>query len=254
MPSEKTEPKIKVSGSDGYSMNDTIRKLYADDLNEKEKKPLLSSLKRPAVFVAISILAVFVFLGFFVHGYNMFMTVEENVFSSTGHIQAELQRRQNLFNNLVNLVLDYAAFEKEVFEHVTQMRNSLKDAQAMIGQKEGEPAAEAAVNPQAINGLQKAMSQLMAVVERYPDLKANEVYRTLIEKLVETENRIATRRGECNESVRIYNVKVATVPWVWIAMIFGFHEMDYFKVEKGIVGHENPLVKPDMFKKLVPQK
>lgn len=233
-------------------MNDTIRKLYADDLDEKEKKPLLLNLKRPASIVIVSIAAVIVLLGIIVHSYNSFATLEQKIESDTGHVQAELQRRQNLFNNLVNLVLDYAAFEREVFEHVTKMRNSLKDAQAVVGKTEGGPAAEAAVNPLDINGLQKTMSQLMAVVERYPDLKANEVYRTLIDKLVETENRIATRRAERNESVRIYNNKITTVPWAWVAMLFRFSVQEYFTVEDGLKG--NPLVHPNAFKKLVPEK
>lgn len=144
--------------------------------------------------------------------------LDENVIAAASAVDNQYKRRSDLIPNLVATVQGYAAHEKEVFTQVTEAR-------AKVGQITLTP--EVLSNPQAFkayqaaqDGLSSALSRLMAVSERYPDLKANQNFLSLQAQLEGTENRIAVARRDYIEAVKNYNLELRTVPGKWIASIF----------------------------------
>ncbi len=143
-------------------------------------------------------------------GYNQIQKNDEAVIAAWGDVQASYQRRADLIPNLVEVVKGYAAHEKDTLIAVTEAR-------AKVGQiKLGNDAVN---NPQALanfqsaqGALSSALSRLMVVVERYPDLKANQNFRDLQHQLEGTENRINVARVRYNEAVRIFNTSIRTFP------------------------------------------
>ena len=144
--------------------------------------------------------------------------LDETVIASASAVDNQYKRRSDLIPNLVATVQGYAAHEKEVFVQVAEAR-------AKVGQITLTP--EVLSNPQAFkayqtaqDGLSSALSRLMAVSERYPDLKANQNFLSLQAQLEGTENRIAVARRDYIEAVKNYNLELRTVPGKWIASIF----------------------------------
>ncbi|MDX2495149.1 MAG: LemA family protein [Desulfuromusa sp.] len=143
-------------------------------------------------------------------GYNTIQQNEEAVFSSWADVEATYQRRADLIPNLVSTVKAYAAHEKETLTEVV-------NARAKVGQtnisadKLGDPAAMQQFQ-QAQGELSGALSRLLVVVERYPDLKASENFRDLQHQLEGTENRINVARQRYNEAVKIFNTSIRTFP------------------------------------------
>ncbi len=169
-----------------------------------------------------SILFVLVLLGGCgVSGYNRLVTLNEAVPESWAQMENVLQRRYDLIPNLVNTVKGYAKHEQEVLTEVTRLRSQWGEAKT--------PQAKI----QAAQGLEGALSRLMIVVERYPDLKANENFLRLQDELAGTENRIAVERRRYNQVIRDYNVTVRRFPTNVIAGIAGFEKSDaYFEAEE----------------------
>jgi len=137
----------------------------------------------------------------------------------------QLKRRHDLIPNLVNAVKGYMDFEQETLTRVIEARN-----QAVSAQQAG-PAA-AGQSAQAENFLTGALRQLFALVENYPDLKANQNVMQLQEELTTTENQIGFSRQHYNSTVREYNTSIQTFPNVLLAGMFGFRERDYFQIEE----------------------
>jgi len=144
--------------------------------------------------------------------------LDEMVVAATSSVDNQYKRRSDLIPNLVATVKGYADHEKEVLTQVTEAR-------AKVGQITLTP--EVLNNPQAFkayqaaqDGLSSALSRLMAVSERYPDLKANQNFLSLQAQLEGTENRIAVARRDYIEAVKNYNLELRTVPGKWIASIF----------------------------------
>ena len=166
-----------------------------------------------------------VLLGFMVVGfggcatYNGLISNEQGVSKSWSEIDNMLQRRADLIPNLVSTVKGYAKHEKEIFENVAEARSKLIGAQ-------GVAAKGAAAG--ALNG---ALSRLLAIAERYPDLKANTNFNRLQEELAGTENRIAVARTRYNEAVERYNARIKRIPGVFFAGTMGMKAREYFKVE-----------------------
>jgi LemA protein len=141
------------------------------------------------------------------------------------------QRRADLIPNLVATVKGYAAHESEVLETVTAAR-------AQVGSIRMSPdilknPAEFQKFQQAQDGLTSALSRLMVVVERYPDLKANQNFLELQGQLEGTENRIAVERRRFNETVGVYNTRIKQFPANLVAGFFRFNERQYFQAAPG---------------------
>jgi len=161
--------------------------------------------------------------------YNSLVTADENVSTAWSQVENVYQRRLDLIPNLVNTVQGAADFERNTLNEVIQARaaaSSINLDAANLNE------ANLAAFQQAQDGLGQALSRLMVVVERYPELKANQNFRDLQSQLEGTENRIAVERNRFNEAVRIYNTSIRRFPKNLIAGIFGFEARAYFQAEE----------------------
>ena len=155
--------------------------------------------------------------------YNRFVSQRQLIKDAWANIDTELRRRYDLIPNLVETVRGYASHERTVFENVTRARAAAASAT-------GSPAEQAA----AEGPLVAALRQLFAVVENYPDLKANQNFLALQQELANTEDRLQTARRFYNANVRDYNQRVKQFPSGLIASTFGFKEEEYFEVDDAL--------------------
>jgi len=143
-------------------------------------------------------------------GYNQIQKNEEAVFAAWADVEATYQRRNDLIPNLVETVKGYASHEKETLLAVTEARASVGKTQIKTGDL-ADPAAMQKFQ-QAQGALSGALSRLLVVVERYPDLKANQNFLDLQHQLEGTENRINVARQRYNKSVQTFNSSIRTFP------------------------------------------
>lgn len=165
-----------------------------------------------------------------VGSYNSMVTKDEGVTGQWAQVENVYQRRADLIPNLVNTVKGYAAHEKETLEGVVNAR--AKATQTTIDPSKLNAESIAAFS-KAQDGLSSALSKLMVVVERYPDLKANQNFLELQAQLEGTENRITVERQKFNESAKDYNTYIRTFPKNIYASMFGFDKKDYFEAQAG---------------------
>ena len=163
-------------------------------------------------------------------GYNGMVNEDENVNLQWGEVENQYQRRLDLIPNLVNVVKGYASHEKEALEGVIEAR--AKATQTTIDPS--NMTEEQLANFQkAQDGLSGALNRLMVVVEKYPELKANENFLQLQAQLEGTENRITVARKSYNDAATIYNKLVRRFPNNMLAGIFGFSVRPQFKAQEG---------------------
>jgi LemA protein len=187
---------------------------------------------RPAIVVALILVAVVLVVGLFLGGiFNRFVALEERVDEQWSQVETAYQRRMDLIPNLVETVKGVADFERETFTAVTEAR-------AQAGQVSLDPGELS--DPQALarfeaaqGALSSALSRLLVTVERYPDLRASESFRDLQVQLEGTENRIAVARSRFNEAVREYNTAIKRIPGRFVAAIAGYDERPYFEARPG---------------------
>ena len=167
-------------------------------------------------------------------GYNSFQTGDEQVKASWSEVLNQYQRRADLVPNLVNTVKGYAKYEQDTLVAVTNARSKATSINA-TPELVNDPAAFAKFEA-AQRELSGALSKLLVVVEKYPDLKANEGFRDLQAQLEGTENRITVARNRYIAAVQDYNVSVRTFPNNLTAMVFGYKVKPNFTVadEKAI--------------------
>lgn len=162
--------------------------------------------------------------------YNTIIEKQEAVSAQWAQVENVYQRRADLIPNLVNTVKGYAAHEQETLEGVIEARSKATS----VNVNPGEMSASGLQQFQkAQEGLSSALSRLMVVVERYPDLKANENFRDLQAQLEGTENRISVERMKFNEATRDYNTYIAKFPRNIIASVFSFEKKPYFEAAAG---------------------
>ena len=182
---------------------------------DSKKKTLI------VVLVVIAILAISAY-SFFAGNYNRFVQLDQAVKSAWAQVENQLQRRYDLIPNLVETVKGYAKQEKDVMIEVT-------NARAKVGGTANAPISDKIA---ANNELSGALSRLLLVVERYPDLKSNQNFMHLQDELAGTENRIAVERMRYNEAVKIYNQTIKSFPANLLAGMFGFKEAAFFDAPK----------------------
>lgn len=170
---------------------------------------------------AIAVLAIYL-----VASYNSLIGLRQRVRNSWAQVDVQLKRRYDLIPNLVNTVKGYAAHEKETFENVTKARSMASSAQNV----EDQAGAE--------NMLTGALRQLMAVSERYPDLKADANFRQLQDELTDTEGKIAFSRQFYNDTVMKYNTTIQKFPTNIIAGMFKFFDETYFNLDDNAAARE----------------
>ncbi|MBF0195760.1 MAG: LemA family protein [Magnetococcales bacterium] len=258
-------------------MKRLMRELYKEEFETKRFR--LPPIRAKSLIIYLSFASIIVFGVTTLYNFNRFVNLEERVLSANGHVEDVLQRRVNLFENLINLTLNQSALEQEVFRHVANVRSNIGQGMAQLDSvAETQPVVSA---PQEVAGVSQgtagvgvgggtnspmvagimsklsgmpAMSKLLAVVEQYPEIRSSVTYQQLMDKLVEIENRIATRRDEYNEEVRIYNTLISSFPWYVLARVTGFERYNYFSLGDGLNtgSFKLPDVSNHVFKRLLP--
>ena len=175
------------------------------------------------IILGVVVLLLLIFAG----TYNRLVALRNRIDNAWSQIGVQLRRRYDLIPNLVNTVKGYAAHEKEIFEKVAEARNAAISAKSVPDQAQAE------------NQITGALRQLFAVVENYPDLKANQNFLALQEELTGTEGRIAFARQFYNDTVLSYNNKVQQFPSRIIAGMFNFTAREFFQVEEAATGPVN---------------
>jgi len=170
------------------------------------------------IYVILAVVALVLFWG--IGMYNSLIRTRQHVKESWSAIDTELKRRYDLIPNLIETVKGYATHESETLEAVIQARNNAVASTGSPGQQ-----------AQDENMLVGALRQLFAVVEAYPDLKANESFLHMQQELTVTEDRIQASRRFYNANVRTLNTKVEVFPSNMIASIFGITQVEFFEVE-----------------------
>jgi LemA protein len=156
--------------------------------------------------------------------YNRLVTLRTRVDNGWSQIDVQLRRRADLIPNLVETVKGYAAHERELFERVTEARARSMGATGVADQADAE------------NQVSAGLRQLLAVVENYPELKANQNFLALQEELIGTESKIAYARQFYNDQVMRLNTLIQSFPSSIIARAFGFQERPFFEIEEGTRG------------------
>lgn len=153
--------------------------------------------------------------------YNGLVTLRNRVKNAWSQIDVQLKRRYDLIPNLVETVKDYMSYEQETLQQVIQARNTAINAEgpAQQGQAEGM--------------LTGALRQLFALVENYPDLKANQNVMSLQEELTSTENKISFSRQHYNDMVMTFNTRIEQFPANIVAGMFNFAAQEFFEIEEG---------------------
>jgi len=165
-------------------------------------------------------------------GYNRLVSLRQQTDSSWADVENVYQRRADLVPNLVKTVEGAAEFEKSTLTEVTQARQQVNNIKVDPNSPPDSPQAMAAFQ-QSQDALSGALSRLLVVVERYPDLKANANFQNLQVQLEGTENRITVERRKFNEVVQQYNTSIKQFPTLIYSGFLGFKERPYFAARAG---------------------
>jgi LemA protein len=183
-------------------------------------------------WIILAVIAVLLLLAYssVKNSYNSMVTMEEGVTAQWSQVENVYQRRSDLIPNLVNTVKGYADFEKETLTQVIEAR--AKATQVTVDPNKLD-AQSIQKFQDAQTGLSSALGRLMVVMEKYPDLKANQGFLDLQAQLEGTENRITVERMKFNESAQGYNTLIRKFPKNLFAGMFGFEKKAYFEAEAG---------------------
>ena len=187
-------------------------------------------MKKSTMIWIILIAAVVLFLASIVGKYNGFVTQEEAVKTAWSQVENVYQRRADLIPNLVATVKGYAEHERETFTAVTEARSKVNNIN-LEGITNSQEALQNFQNAQG--ALSGALSKLMVVMERYPELKANQNFLDLQSQLESTENRISIERRRFNEAAQSFNTLIRRFPNSIYAAMFGFSAKAYFAAQAG---------------------
>lgn len=181
---------------------------------------------RTTLYVILGIVVILLFWG--CGSYNGLVTANQEVKTKWSNVETNYQRRTDLYNSVIKTIEGSANFEKSTLTEVVQARAKATSINVDINDPK---SLEAYQNAQA--GLQSSFGKLLAVVERYPDLKTTSAFQGFQTQIEGTENRINVARQDYNTSVQSYNLKVKTFPGNIFAGIFGFHEKAFYKADPG---------------------
>jgi LemA protein len=184
-----------------------------------------------AILAALGVF-ILILIGIGGGSYNRLVKLSQAVDSQWAQVQNVYQRRADLIPNLVSTVSGAANFEKSTLTEITQARASVGQVKIDPNTAPNDPAKLAEFD-QAQSQLSSALSRLLVVVERYPDLKATANFRDLQAQLEGTENRISVERRDFNQAVQAYDTAIKSFPAVFYAGALGFHEKPYFSATPG---------------------
>lgn len=178
-------------------------------------------MKKSTIVIIVVVVILVAIIAGLVSNYNGVVSLSEEVDNKFATIDTMLQRRADLIPNLVNTVKGYTNQEQAVIDSVTDARAKLAGANS-VGEKAN-----------ADKELSTALSNLLVVVENYPDLKSSQNFINLSDELAGTENRIATARKDYNDAVKEYNTKIKRFPTNIVSGMFGYGEKEYFQASEG---------------------
>lgn len=176
----------------------------------------------------IAILAIIALWGVFTN--NSLVSMEEDINTQWANVESTYQRRADLIPNIVETAKGYAEFEQETLTKVIEARSK---ATAVTIDPSNITPSQLEQFEKVQGSLNSALARLLAVFERYPDLKANENFKELINELERTENRINVERIRYNEVVNPYNAKIRAFPNNIISGMLGFDKKSYFEADEG---------------------
>lgn len=177
------------------------------------------------------LIGIIVLAGFYMTNLNnSLVKLDEKATAQWANVESSYQRRADLIPNIVNTAKGYAEFEQETLLKVTEARSKATSINIDPSNITPEQLQQF---QQAQAGLTSALSRLLAVFERYPELKANEQFKELINELERTENRINVERNRFNEEARVFNTEVKQFPAKLFAGMLGFNSKAYFEAEAG---------------------
>jgi len=165
--------------------------------------------------------------------YNSLVAADQTAQMAWGNVQSAYQRRWDLIDNLVATVKGAANFEQSTLVAVTEARAKVGQISPQAGQDITNDPAALQRFQQATAGLDSALSRLLVVVEKYPELKATQAFRDLQSQIEGTENRINVERVRYNEAAQTFNTRRDTFPTVLVAGLLGFPSKTYFQAETG---------------------
>jgi LemA protein len=177
-------------------------------------------LKITLIVVAVVLLIGLGIIGWAIKEYNTVIAMDENINGKWAQVENQLKRRYDLIPNLIETVKGYATHEKELFQHIADTRTKYFQ-QKGIGAK-----------IEAAKGLERALSRLLLLQERYPDLKANESFLKLQDTLEGTENRISVERKRYNDAVQMLNTYIRTFYGRLFASLAGVGKAEYYEVQE----------------------
>lgn len=181
---------------------------------------------RNTLFVILGIVVILLFWG--CGAYNGLVTANQEVKTKWSNVETNYQRRTDLYNSVIKTIEGSANFEKSTLTEVIQARSKATSINVDINDPK---SLEAYQNAQA--GLQSSFGRLLAVAERYPDLKTTAAFQGFQTQIEGTENRINVARQDYNSAVQSYNLKVKTFPNNIFAGIFGYHEKAFYQADAG---------------------
>ena len=170
------------------------------------------------IFLLILLVIIVAIIAWFFGVYNYLINLKVRIGNAWSGIDVQLKRRHDLIPNLVEAVKGYMGYEKDTLERVIKARSQAVDASSLKDKAQAE------------NFLTQTLRSLFAVVERYPDLKANQNVLKLQEELTSTENKIAFARQYYNDEVRLFNTQIQVVPSNFVAGLSGFTKKEFFEI------------------------
>lgn len=219
------------------------------DPDEEQQAPQFNAVRLAQLLVAGTLISIAIGT---VYYYNMFVDMEQNVNTAEAQIDRELQRRNDLIQNLLPAVFQYAELERHIFTQVATVRaqrNDIRNETALAegagkqlleklaasgakGMLSAEQIAELLPAAGVTGGsLGQVLGRLMAVSEQYPDMKSSAPFKILMEKMVDIEDRLAVERGKYNDCVNLYTTHTASFPGQIFARAFGFESRQLFSAE-----------------------
>ncbi|TVZ52209.1 LemA family protein [Dokdonia sp. Hel_I_53] len=186
---------------------------------------------KKGLIAIIAVVGVIALIGMYVaNTNNRLVPLDESVSAQWGNVESAYQRRADLIPNIVSTAKGYAEFEQSTLVKVTEARSKATSVNIDPSNITPEQLQQF---QQAQSGLTSALSRLLATFERYPDLKANENFRELINELERTENRINVERNRFNERAKELNQEIRMFPTSLIAGMLGFDSRAYFEADAG---------------------
>lgn len=179
------------------------------------------------VLIVLAIFLVFWAIGI----YNGLIRMRNQVNNAWSQIDVQLQRRYDLIPNLIETVKGYMSYEKGTLEAVIQARNQAKNARNLLEQSGGPTSSSIKDLITAETALRGAITNIMALAENYPQLRASENMHQLQEELSSTENKVAFARQAYNDNVMLYNTSQQQFPTVLLAATFGHHPVELFQID-----------------------